>query len=231
MARKRSARKRLPLDGMLGVLTALIALSAPLEASAGFIGITDARSISATFNEPIVSCVQSASATAASPFSAWSDEATVCEGLAYAIQNSSFSATRLEGSGDANLPQGGSPPKDLSTSTYDITFDVDTATPFSLTGALDKFGVGSSSISLTGETEIFGFSASYSYQHQPFATSGVLDPGRYQLLVRADSSADIEAFQFELQAIPEPQSLLLLGAGLAMLACRRHRQLSTYRIP
>jgi hypothetical protein len=151
----------------------------------------------------------------------------VCNGVASATQTSSFSATRLEGSGRASFNSNYQPGSVASI--YDITFDVDTATPFSLTGVLENIAPGSLFVSLTGETEIFAFSAMPSYPYSyPFATSGVLDPGRYRLLVsgayRGQLGASHQTFQFDLQAIPEPQSVLLLGAGLAMLASQSLRR-------
>src|SRR5215470_12194620 len=230
MARKRGAR--------LGALTALIALSAPLEAAAGFIGITDARQIYATCTAGFQdSChgVFDARADPSAPF-AFFDE-SVTAGRFVASQTSRFSSGVLDGSGSILGGDGGGSVGSI----YSIAFDVDLATPFSLSGALlcnpNLFSVGSKSLSLsdlTRGTRVFEAGPSPSGASTPFDTSGVLAPGSYQIVASFTAGSptseiygDYRSFQFQLLAIPEPGTALLLGAGLAMLACRRQRQLST----
>jgi PEP-CTERM motif-containing protein len=119
-------------------------------------------------------------------------------------------------------------------STYSLTFEVDASTPFTLDGLLraGRDVGGMSRVSLTR-----GMETLFSLRHDrlsnpdplPFNTSGVLAAGEYRLLVESSvflccgGQVSPSSYEFELLAVPEPQSLLLLSAGLALIAGHRAR--------
>jgi len=212
------------LRAILALLSAL-AIGAPISASATFIGVTDARQVVsqcyANPIDPFSPCPLGPNAVVpTSPFSLF-DRSSSTEGH-MARQTSSFSSTVLEGGGQAVDAVALGP--GTATSLYRITFDVDAATPYALSGVLGPVGFGSlARLALTmGTTSVFEIEARSTdgiAVEVPFDESGVLAPGRYELLALATENGPsrISSFQFRLEAVPEPHTAVLLGAGLGLL--------------
>jgi len=199
---------------------ALLLFGAPRSASATFIGVDDGRLLEAsctTFNPPNY-CGDPVSATPSAPFAPF--DLRVASAVGQASQNSSISPNQLSGTLRVLMGDLSSMRQASAHSLFSITFDVDVATPFSLTGS----GIGGNnfnrinSLSLAqGTTSIFSVAIGSSFG-EPFATSGELTPGRYTL--RAELLEYLPTYQeldFQLQAVPEPRTALCFGAGLALL--------------
>jgi len=208
------------------------AVAGPLSAAATFIGVTDGRQLQAQClgsppEQTLPPCPSFSTVTIAPspPFSLF-DSGVGELGGRLARQTSSFSSTRLDGVGYARAGDGWG--MGWASSTYSITFDVDTETPYTLSGQL--FGgdhirtFGSLSLS-RGSTSLFEMDLPFGYHD--FEQSGVLVPGRYDLVAQARNSVgnngSLASFSFQLVTIPEPATALLLGLGLVALALRKRR--------
>src|SRR5262245_35366696 len=121
------------------VLAAAMAMLLAPAAQADFIGVSDGRVMTASVGIPSIGGVN-VSTSPNSPFAPWDAELISTHPvlptlqLTHTTQNSSFSSSLLEGSGTADwlaLSTDGS-----ASTTYRITFDVDSSTPFVLTGTL-----------------------------------------------------------------------------------------------
>src|SRR5687767_14950412 len=214
-------------DLAIGISTLLVA-----QAAAGaFIGVTDARLVTlgcSGDNGPgTCSFGQSVSPNPAfADFDHTIDHPpTIWQHSITSSQDSSFGPVLLAGTGSVSV--GNSNPGDWITveSLYDITFDVDVATPYQLTGALTARSDSGTrtQLTLSGDVEIFSArTPGESGEHLvDFDHAGVLDPGRYRLQVRAWTGGlflqDGQLASFQFQLVPEPTSALLLGLGLALL--------------
>ena len=209
----------------LSLFVAFIATAVASPAAAVFEPLNDGRSIHAEFFDPYFSDVRDA--TPPVPFAPWIDQ--VYAGGAYLADQSSeaVTATRMAASGSAD----GFSEYGLARSTFSITFEVSVPTPYTLAGSLSENPVAfnEARFQLSGGSGAI-FSAGASANTILFSHSGVLAPGQYEVLAEAYWHDNLESrppgvasFDFELLAIPEPGTGLLVGSGLLLLAHRAAR--------
>jgi len=203
-----------------------VALGAPPVASAGFIGVVDGREIrEQCLVDPgdVFWCPPGGVTRTDAPSAPFSPfDSAVQYGYA-ARQTSSFSSTRIEGVGAVSSPNTTFPGR--ASSTFSITFDVDAETPYLLSGSTlagNPYVYAHVSLS-RGSTSLFFFDRYASFGNSPFEQSGVLVPGRYDLVAETqmDGGGGYSNFSFQLEAIPEPSTALLLASGLVAFAVRR----------
>jgi hypothetical protein len=121
-------------------------------------------------------------------------------------------------------------------SNFFYKFSIDSIFKYTLDGEADKFGpVSDAGVELFNTDSMFqviGIGEPVGYVQTVISTSGVLNPGTYQLSAFADTSHNITAglssgaefdFQFTLTPIPEPCTLTsFIGALVCILpGCRR----------
>jgi hypothetical protein len=200
--------------GSIRLAIGVAALLLARVASAGFIGVEDDRLIVAAYGYDSSGFYQSAAPS--SPFADF-DAAVGTVASVWAVQDSTVTYDLLAGSGSILSGYLGSAYVDVR-SVYDVSFDVDVATAYRLTGTLDAAYL-PVSIALSGASTIFQAAATFG--PRAFDHAGVLEPGRYRLVVGATfggygSPAPKMSYQFAMT--PEPHPALLLGLGLLGLA-------------
>ena len=156
------------------------------------------------------------------PFSAFVDAGSTYT----ATQNSSVSAALLTGSGQAGGETG---EVGNATSVYDITFDVDGATPYDISGTLENSSSGATlNFQLLQDGNVVhDYNAESVFGSSPFAFSGVLLPGSsYRVIVEATINESIGQlnWSFSMSAVPEPGTAVLLALGAAGLGSIRSRR-------
>ena len=213
---------------------AALALLPVSQAGALFIPTADARFVDTYYESFCPGCgpegedvlfTDADSDAPAAPFASF--DASVVAGSSWtASQTSSVSSALLAGVGQAGSETGET---GSASSIYDITFDVDVATPYRITGALDNQ---SSGVALTfqlfeGASLLYEVDGGGVFGTTALSGQDVLAPGTYRLLVQASFSGagpgDQASYSFELAQIPEPGTGLLVGLGLSVLALRRTR--------
>jgi len=144
-------------------------------------------------------------------------------------QDSTLEATGFSGTG---LVSAFSMPDDSVNSgysTFDITFTIDAASDFTLSGSFYGYGGADGHYELvqSGGTTLFSGDTNSGLN---FDESGSLAAGEYRFLI--ETSANLASFDirelwwsvnFELLPVPEPSTALLFSIGLMGLAVGRHR--------
>ena len=200
---------------------AFAALLIARSASGSFIGVEDDRLIRAfcsgdEFPSP---CAISQTAVPSTPFAPF-DVTVGAPSPVIAAQDSVFTSAYLAGTGSISV-HATPGDRDDARSLYDVTFDVPITTPYQLTGSLIwTHPPGVAEVTLySGATVIFRPGTFPNFAH-----SGVFEPGQYRLVadlsIGGQGDYQDALYQFLLQT-PEPHSALLLGLGLAIMACRR----------
>jgi hypothetical protein len=213
---------------------AALALLPALQAGALFIPTADARFVDSYYESFCPGCgpegedeffSDSDSDAPAVPFAPF--DASVEAGSSWtASQSSTVASTLLAGVGQAGTSTGET---GNASSIYDITFDVDVATPYKITGVLDNQ---SSGLALTfqlfeGSNVLYEVDGGGVFGTTPLSNQDVLAPGTYRLLVQASfagaGAGDQASYSFEFGQVPEPGTGLLVMLGLSVLSLRRTR--------
>lgn len=152
---------------------------------------------------------------------------------ATAWQDSNILANTVFGSGQASTNADPNTPYAIdgtAFSTFDLQFSVPDSMSYTLSGLLDAATVdGAASVTFT-LSDIGGPIAQYSTTDGPvpFDLAGTLDAGDYSIVVIASAAVNAPgqtasgSWQFDLDLVPEPSSLvLLLGGALTLLRRRR----------
>jgi hypothetical protein len=187
--------------------------------------LSDGRKVYAEFCVSPSGC--STSLTPPTPFQAWTGSALG------ASQTSSVDALGMGGNGSATGGSTTSPIEALST--FNVTFSIDSAADFELSGTVaasirpqQQQSVASAQALLlrADASTVIGYTAGLG-QTVNFDYHGYLDPGTYQIDVSAGSFFATPAswsFRLDLAPAPEPALLgLVAAAGLLPLARRRAR--------
>jgi len=141
-----------------------------------------------------------------------------------AAQSTTVSTTHLGGTGSATNNASG---HFCGVSRFEITFSIDSSTPYVLDGALTTSSAGNANAFFGSSSGTILSEFRFTPGSTPLSRSGVLAPGTYQLSVVANARPGDASWSFGLTLVPEPAtaSFLALGIG-ALSAARRLRRRS-----
>jgi hypothetical protein len=217
-------------------LTLLVVLAAPGTASASIIPISDARYIEMT--EYMGNPPNTVQTLAPDPSFSFFDASLQGEVAFYSgqvSQTSSITSSAIQGigSGDGEGPEAGLGVRGLSV--LDVTFAVDSAQPYELSGTLGSWNqaVGGYLTWYEGGVSQFTIYAPFCdpcsvEQFESVSMTLALSPGTAYRLVAAASNfyqpyPGSGSFDITLQAVPEPSTAMLVLVGLAGLAATWRR--------
>jgi hypothetical protein len=197
-------------------------------ASADIVLLEHSRELFVRAEDPSAPLTQQVSASSSAGF--FSDDISVFAGShSGRAWMDSFMGTDMiratagvEGRGDLGFPMG----QGMGEASLYARFEVMSPTPFRLSGFMETAGGDSGGgVSLRGPGGPVFDVVAWSSFSEPFDRSGTLDPGVYELVANVGASvfsppgAD-GSFAVVLE-LPGPGAVVVLGAGLAMAACRR----------